>query len=66
MLAILFSGGPLFDKDNDALVGIVSWGIGCANEKYPGVYAQVSSEVLSLITSFSLFSIIIILTNILC
>lgn len=25
------SGGPLYDKENDALVGIVSFGIGCAS-----------------------------------
>lgn len=33
------SGGPLIV--NDKLVGIVSWGIGCAQENYPGVYTKV-------------------------
>jgi len=43
------SGGPLFQVDKDGeigdrptQVGIVSWGIECANPKYPGVYARVS------------------------
>jgi len=39
------SGGPLFLKDNNnkfMQVGIVSWGIGCAQENYPGVYTRVS------------------------
>lgn len=40
------SGGPLIVKgssgDNDLLVGLVSWGLGCAND-FPGVYARVSS-----------------------
>jgi secreted trypsin-like serine protease len=38
------SGGPLFvqdDNGNHSLVGIVSWGIGCASG-YPGVYARVT------------------------
>ncbi|XP_037950381.1 trypsin-like [Teleopsis dalmanni] len=35
------SGGPLVADDE--LVGIVSWGYGCAREGYPGVYADVPS-----------------------
>lgn len=39
------SGGPLFVDDNgtDKLIGLVSWGIGCANQESPGVYAEVSA-----------------------
>lgn len=33
------SGGPLLS--NNELVGIVSWGSGCARPEYPGVYANV-------------------------
>jgi trypsin len=29
------SGGPLYDADNGVLVGIVSWGYGCADPNYP-------------------------------
>jgi len=36
------SGGPLYDKGNNKLVGVVSWGEGCALSNYPGVYARVS------------------------
>jgi trypsin len=35
------SGGPMVDDDN-AIVGIVSFGIGCADPDYPGVYSRVS------------------------
>jgi trypsin len=38
------SGGPLLDADN-ALVGIVSWGPGCARPDSPGVYSRVSGEI---------------------
>lgn len=40
------SGGPLtvFGKDKKLYEeGIVSWGIGCAQPKYPGVYASINS-----------------------
>jgi len=40
------SGGPLFVADDNnvfSVVGIVSWGIGCASG-YPGVYARVSHQ----------------------
>lgn len=39
------SGGPLvaFDDSNEnaVLVGVVSWGFGCAKPSYPGVYSRV-------------------------
>lgn len=41
------SGGPLFLKgenaSEDEQVGIVSWGYGCADSNYPGVYVRVSA-----------------------
>ena len=42
------SGGPLLltpseNFEDDGLVGIVSWGRGCADEDYPGVYTRISS-----------------------
>jgi hypothetical protein len=48
------SGGPLlaqlpvsesFDDELWSLVGIVSWGIGCALSEYPGVYSRVAEEI---------------------
>jgi trypsin len=39
------SGGPLVIRNGNehVLVGVVSFGIGCANSAHPGVYARVSS-----------------------
>lgn len=42
------SGGPFFTQRHDGqpiLVGVVSWGIGCAREKLPGVYSRVSTAL---------------------
>ncbi|CAI6341141.1 unnamed protein product [Periconia digitata] len=38
------SGGPIFDSSK-TLVGTVSWGIGCAQAGYPGVYARVGAQI---------------------
>ena len=36
------SGGPLVDERTSKLIGIVSFGLGCARPLYPGIYTQVS------------------------
>jgi len=41
------SGGPLVIRSNsgaDMQVGIVSWGVSCAHEDFPGVYARISAQ----------------------
>lgn len=41
------SGGPLIVRglvaEQDVQIGVVSWGLGCANPTFPGVYSRVTS-----------------------
>lgn len=39
------SGGPLVDDKTGDLVGVVSWGNGCAKAGYAGVYARVGKFI---------------------
>jgi trypsin len=36
------SGGPLIEVESGKLIGLVSWGVGCARKDYPGVNTEVS------------------------
>lgn len=41
------SGGPLVVRSKtgpDSIIGVVSWGVGCAHDDFPGVYARVSAQ----------------------
>ncbi|KAL0868676.1 hypothetical protein ABMA27_008127 [Loxostege sticticalis] len=35
------SGGPLYD--GNVIIGVISWGLGCGNDTFPGVSANVAS-----------------------
>ena len=41
------SGGPLITQEDDHFtqIGVVSWGMGCAEPDAPGVYARVTSQL---------------------
>ncbi|PVI00574.1 putative trypsin [Periconia macrospinosa] len=39
------SGGPLIETGTNTLIGIVSWGRGCARRGFAGVYTRVSTQL---------------------
>ena len=43
------SGGPLVSRfgTKSTIVGIVSWGLGCAAATYPGVYTRFKNNLLT-------------------
>ena len=46
-------GGPLYDKERNVLVGVVSGGVKCGEA--PGVYARIADQVSTLCIEFILF-----------
>jgi trypsin len=39
------SGGPIIDSDTGKQIGVVSWGFGCADPNFPGVYSRVQDQI---------------------
>ena len=41
------SGGPLMTKESNffSVIGVVSWGIGCARNDAPGVYSRITNQL---------------------
>lgn len=52
------SGGPLFDKESNMVVGVISWGHECARAGFPGVYSRIATEV-CVINKFLFFNYLV-------